>query len=190
MVEAAILHLIHWSSLWGPLYYPAIFHDVAEAIYHFENGVKVYYVHPDSPGARANIISGDTIVSVDGQRLRRAKDWGKFMKKIANPKGTVVLTVRNSTGQHDILVAFVPVVPYSVMPHGDLLLTSSDRVNAYADGNDVYILRGMLRVPMSDEELAFVIGHELAHNCLRYIRKIKWGGCSGQSLMSFFTAVR
>jgi predicted Zn-dependent protease len=33
----------------------------------------------------------------------------------------------------------------------------------------------MLRLTKSDEELAFLIGHELAHNCLRHIAKKRWG---------------
>ena len=48
-----------------------------------------------------------------------------------------------------------------------VLLGDDDALNAYADGNNIIITRGMMRFLESDRELALVIGHELAHNSMR-----------------------
>ena len=143
---------------------------VAEALYHFGKTVKVYYVHPDSPATEAGIRDGDSIVAIEGQVLQQAKDWKKRLNEVSDKKDTVVLTINNSMGQRDILVPFVPVVSYD-----SVLLLYEERVKGYADGNNIYISSGMLRLMESDEELAFLIGHELAHNCLIHISKKKWG---------------
>ena len=48
-------------------------------------------------------------------------------------------------------------------------LSKGDAVNAYADGDQIVITRGMLRFAQNDSELALVIGHELAHNVMGHI---------------------
>lgn len=50
-------------------------------------------------------------------------------------------------------------------------LLDGDDVNAFADGSAVYINSGLLRFVESDDELALVIGHELAHNLLGHREK-------------------
>lgn len=50
-------------------------------------------------------------------------------------------------------------------------LLDGDALNAFADGSAVYINSGMLRFVDSDDELALVIGHELAHNLLGHREK-------------------
>ncbi|MBF2735712.1 MAG: M48 family metalloprotease [Betaproteobacteria bacterium AqS2] len=42
-------------------------------------------------------------------------------------------------------------------------------INAYANGSQVGIARGMLNFVESDEELAFVVGHEIAHNVMDHV---------------------
>ncbi len=46
-----------------------------------------------------------------------------------------------------------------------------DAVNAWTDGHTVWVTRGMLRFIKSDDELAAVLGHEMAHGMRRHIRE-------------------
>lgn len=46
-----------------------------------------------------------------------------------------------------------------------------DAVNAWTDGNTVWVTRGMLRFIKNDDELAVVLGHEMAHAMRRHIRE-------------------
>lgn len=54
-------------------------------------------------------------------------------------------------------------------------ILEKDDVNAFADGQRIGINLGMLRFIESDDELAVVIGHEVAHNMLSHSQK-KMGG--------------
>lgn len=53
-----------------------------------------------------------------------------------------------------------------------LRLTQSSAVNAFADGYNITLTTGMMDFVESDEELALIIGHEMAHNAMGHIRKI------------------
>lgn len=41
-------------------------------------------------------------------------------------------------------------------------------LNAYADGQSIYITRNMVRFTRDDNELALIIAHEMAHNMMRH----------------------
>lgn len=45
-----------------------------------------------------------------------------------------------------------------------LVLEHSKKINAFTDGHEVFISKGMLNFVSSREELAIVLSHELAHN--------------------------
>jgi hypothetical protein len=46
-------------------------------------------------------------------------------------------------------------------------------INAYADGKQIFITKGMMRFASDDRELAMVIGHELGHNTMGHLDKKK-----------------
>ena len=50
-------------------------------------------------------------------------------------------------------------------------LDNADIINAFADGKQVTVTRGMMRFVRDDLELAVVIGHELAHNSMGHVQK-------------------
>lgn len=43
--------------------------------------------------------------------------------------------------------------------------------NAYADGNGVFVYAGLVNMLEGEEELAFVLSHEYAHNVLQHVNK-------------------
>jgi len=61
-------------------------------------------------------------------------------------------------------------------------LVGSDAVNAFADGKMVGITTGMLRFVESDDELAMVVGHELAHNALGHVGRQQGNSLAGALL--------
>lgn len=52
----------------------------------------------------------------------------------------------------------------------DLGVEQSDALNAYADGTKIVVSTAMLNFVNSDEELALVLSHEMAHNMLNHVR--------------------
>jgi predicted Zn-dependent protease len=64
--------------------------------------------------------------------------------------------------------AIAPHSPRTNIPYTFKIL-DTDEVNAYAlPGGFIYVTRGMLQYVQSDDELAGVIGHEIAHIALRH----------------------
>jgi predicted Zn-dependent protease len=51
-----------------------------------------------------------------------------------------------------------------------LFIVESPILNAYTDGNKVVIYRGLIDFADNDDEIALVLGHELAHNTLYHLR--------------------
>ncbi len=58
-------------------------------------------------------------------------------------------------------------------------LDPSDELNAYANGEAVVVTQGMLRFAQRDEDLALVLGHELAHNTQRHMDKQRQNQAAG-----------
>jgi predicted Zn-dependent protease len=49
------------------------------------------------------------------------------------------------------------------------MLSPDDIKNAYADGKNIVVQKGMMDFFKSDEEVALVVSHELAHNSMKHI---------------------
>ncbi|MGE5649862.1 MAG: M48 family metallopeptidase, partial [Bacillota bacterium] len=58
-------------------------------------------------------------------------------------------------------------------------LGNTDNVTAYADGHRALITRGMLNYAASDEELAYVLAKELAHNALSHASRQRMNSTIG-----------
>ena len=110
----------------------------------------------------------DAIVAVDGKVLpvptskrsyNRAVRKANEMLRDASDDGTMVLRVSRTSGELvDVPMELARACDYPVV------VTDSDALNAYADGEAVYITSGMVRFATNDLELQTVIAHELAHN--------------------------
>ncbi len=48
-------------------------------------------------------------------------------------------------------------------------LKEGKEVNAYADGNNIYVTPAMMNFAKTDEELATILGHEYAHNLMGHV---------------------
>ena len=69
-----------------------------------------------------------------------------------------------------------------------VLLSDGQSLNAAADGKRVYIHAGMMRFVESDDELAYIVGHELAHNVLEHIDKKRGNAILGGVVDVLLTA--
>ena len=50
-------------------------------------------------------------------------------------------------------------------------LVNDQIINAFADGKNIIVTAGLMRFVESDDELALIVGHELAHNTMEHIQK-------------------
>ena len=134
--------------------------DLAMSEFGIGKELTVTSIVPDSPAEKAGFSVGDRIVKMNGKTLATGKRAHKLLSSRMGKHdgGEMVLGIRRNGVEQDIPV--IPVLSCSYPVH----LVHSDSVNAWADGNAVYITSGMLRFVENDDELALIIGHELAHN--------------------------
>jgi Peptidase family M48/PDZ domain len=135
------------------------------------NELGLLHVIPGSPADLAGLKRGDKLISVNGFVIPNTKEAGAELGKRAQEwfkKPTPVTTVyaRKATdGSWQTAQASVTPVKACDFP---AFLVMQESLNAYADGKAIAIFRGMLRFA-NDNELAIVIGHELAHNFMGHI---------------------
>lgn len=123
----------------------------------------VTHVYKDWAADKAGVQVGDTISKVDGIDITpNAKGHKALMNQISqhakSPDRPLELVVTRA-GQS------LPIsVPYQNECAYDVRFEKSEELNAYADGSSINITSGIMRFTRSDEELALVVAHELAHN--------------------------
>lgn len=153
---------------------PKDYRDTAEAEHRISDRPSVLHVVRDSPAMSAGIRAGDEFINVAGDPVDTGKkSLTSLMKQFTTSAeaGTPVvfeLARGGVTNSYTYTVRPVQTCSYNV------LLSSDDRLNAFADGNSVYITQGMIRFAKDDEELQLVIAHEIAHNSEGHVDK-SWG---------------
>jgi hypothetical protein len=121
----------------------------------------IVYVAAGSGAEAAGLQNNDVIVAVNGEPIppsgRSLDLYAKFLRA-AGSGGPMQFSVRRSGEARDVTVEPQPVCNYPVV------IVDKPQVNAYADGKGIYVHRGMMDFVRSDEELALVLGHEMAHD--------------------------
>lgn len=110
---------------------------------------RVQNVAKDSPAAQAGMRPGDVYRYV----MKRNDEW--------------MLERRSAAGTDTLRIE--PVQSCAVWPQ----VTKDPSVNAATDGQFLGVTEGLIDYVESDDELAFVVAHELAHIALDHIGKIK-----------------
>jgi predicted Zn-dependent protease len=50
-----------------------------------------------------------------------------------------------------------------------LVIVNNSIINVYNDGTKVVLFKGIIKYARNDDELALIIGHEVAHRMLRHV---------------------
>jgi len=144
------------------------YHTVAREIYGLHSGLTVSYIADSSPAARAGIHSGDLIMAVNGKPIPEGKEAIKLVKdEVKNSEYNKIRFDLERKGK--IFVANVkpaPVCDYSVIYD-----PKSTELNAWADGQNIFITKPIIKFTENDSELALIVSHELAHNVMSHIDK-------------------
>jgi hypothetical protein len=141
--------------------------------YGLDRGPGVLTVLAGTPAARAGLVAGDVLLAVNGRLLptgasvaaepkrekwRRLADESEAELETALRQGPAELRVLRAGGEVTLRLGSIPACL------GRVRLARSTQVNAFATGRTVVMTLAMLRFLRSDDELAVVLGHELAHN--------------------------
>lgn len=144
------------------------FQSAARTVLGASDRPQPVWIAEGGPAARAGLLPTDALVAVNGEPVPRGKKASEGSAKLirkALDAGPVVLTVERASVQAPLHIERELTCGY------DVFVDDASDVNAYADGRDLYVMRGMVKFVENDEELALVISHELAHNTMNHVGK-------------------
>ncbi|NYD89963.1 M48 family metallopeptidase [Sphingomonas melonis] len=159
--------------------YDAPLRDQARKSFGFETPVAVEAVVPGSPAAAAAVQAGDSIVAVDGKRLDAAAP-GKSASSAT--RDAAAATIASLPADRPLRVDLMRdgrarSVSIAASPgcRSAFEVLLGPGMDASADGRIVQIgVRFFERY--SDDEVAVVVAHELAHNILHHARRLDAAG--------------
>ncbi|MGZ2410833.1 PDZ domain-containing protein/peptidase M48-like protein [Sphingomonas sp. F9_3S_D5_B_2] len=165
-------------------YQPALRTSVSQA-FSLRSGFGVLQVVAGSVAEQAGFKVDDEIVAVDGRSVEDSAAVAKSAPSYQRmERFSALLTAALSDGPADVLLrrgGGLLHVRLKGQPGcgGETLLVRSSDLNAWSDGAHVYVSSAMMRLTGSDEQLAFVVAHELAHNILGHSSEKETHGLLG-----------
>lgn len=140
------------------------------------SGFGIIQIVPGSAAERAGLHIDDEIIAVrgvsiedpaavarSGKSYRRMERFAAFLQSSLQSGATELLIRRNGAVSRVMIQG-------EAGCGGELSLLNSNEQNAWSDGSHVAVTTGMLRLAHSDDEVAFVVAHEMAHNMLGHSR--------------------
>lgn len=126
-----------------------------------------------SGAARVGVRRGDKLVAAEGRPIapgpNAEQDAAAVLAPLVQDRTKVKLTMLRSGSNLTLNVPLTLACAFSIN------LGNTSNVMAYADGRRVLITRGMLNFAKSDDELAYVVAKEMAHNALGHPGKQHMG---------------
>ena len=144
-----------------------------------ERGPGVTAVVSGSPAAAAAIHAGDVLLSIDDTALPAEPDLDRPFDAVrAHTRADAIADLLQTARRVTLLRHgetfkrnLAPVPACASRVH----LARSTQRNAFADGRHVFLTTGMLTHLRNDDELAFLIAHEMAHNVLGHAAQMREG---------------
>lgn len=130
---------------------------------------KVIQVFPDSPAERVGLRNGDSIIGygkgAEARRLEKNSDSVKKFRQYIQKNPLPQYHFRVLRQGQELTFSLTP----ENICNSPVNFSSEDTINAYADGVRIVIQKGLLDFVRSDDELALIVAHELAHNIERHV---------------------
>jgi hypothetical protein len=145
--------------------------------HHLDRGPGVLAVIAGSPAAAAGLVAGDVLLAVNGRAFasgasiaeeHRPERWRKLAEasetqlEVALHNGPAQLVVLRQSEELRVTLASRRACTNRVR------LAYSSQVNAFADDRRAIVTTAMLDFVRSDDELALILGHEMAHVILHH----------------------
>lgn len=148
-----------------------------------DRGPAVLAVAAGSPAATADIRPGDILLAVAGAPPPPEDATLPFDAKRARTNADAVLALVAESGAPSVELRLLrdgqaltatlrPIEACRSIVH----LARSDQRNAYADGAHVFVTTRMVADARGEDEVAFVIAHEMAHNALGHAAAMRRAG--------------
>ncbi|MDZ4741178.1 MAG: M48 family metallopeptidase [Alphaproteobacteria bacterium] len=135
-----------------------------QASFDLTDSVTVALAIKGAPADAAGVTQGDIITHVNDQLLPVGKGATERFITVSNSAArNGPVNVRLSTGRT------IAIAPQTACDYPVLLVRSPD-INAAADGRAIAITTRFYELTKSQDELALILGHELAHNILGHLK--------------------
>ncbi len=149
---------------------------------------QVTGIHSGTPAERAGLMVGDVLLELEGYIFPKdegqSSPWSGKAWKDAHADGELELVVSRNGESVPLNIRLDKICMHPVR------LVSDTRVNAYTDGDTIFVTGGMMKFSDTDQELALVLAHELAHIVQGHVESSQqnaWGGLMIDILISAAT---
>lgn len=130
-----------------------------------DHGCVVGAVIENSPAKKASIMPGDVLISIDNLEVKNSTDFYALSKRFSIGQIIQLGISRNYKTE------IIPVKIDSVLLNIPIVMLDIQEVNAAASSNGIFVTYGLMQFAKSDDEIAAVLGHELAHIVRGHLRK-------------------
>jgi Zn-dependent protease with chaperone function len=141
-------------------------------------GCVVTVVINNSPAAKSGVRPGDVLLSLNDIPIDNAKNFYSPIRKL-NISDKVKLRMSRS-GRIETVYLTVDSIPLNI----PIVMVDYQEVNAAASSEGIFITYGLIQFARSDDEIAAVLGHELAHIVRGHLSKAQ-----GTQLLSMLAAL-
>jgi beta-barrel assembly-enhancing protease len=152
------------------------FREAAQSLWGVNDRPSIAWIAQDSPATTAGLRLRDQLVSINGEQIRpgrqSSRQAGARLREAAE-RGAVAIQVLR--GAETLTINVTPQASCAYQ----FQVVDDSQINAAADGRTIILYRGMLRFTRSDEELALILAHELAHNAMRHIEAAQTNALMG-----------
>lgn len=153
----------------------------AKALFGLGDYPAILTLSNDSAADKAGLKAGDWIVSIDGADMKAGEGYEGVARfdaaldaALAKPPATLV--IERGGERRTVSLTGLPGCASRVE------LVPGKKLNAAADGRIVQITSGVVGETRDDDELAFVIAHEMAHNILGHAARLDRAGRSAANI--------
>lgn len=157
--------------------YSAEFVNAAQTLFQMGEPLKVMGVLAGSGAARAGLRRGDDLLMIEDKPLPTGPNAERLASGILAPLVTGRSSVKVMVARNGANLPLT--VPLTYACAFGIELGNTDNVVAYNDGQRILVTRGMLNFARTDDELAYVMAKEMAHNALAHAARQRVTATSG-----------
>ncbi|QRX81384.1 M48 family metalloprotease [Glaciimonas sp. PAMC28666] len=147
--------------------YSTEFIEAAQVSLGLSDQLQVTGVLAGSGAAQAGIKPGDVLATIEGKPVPPGPNAERLAALMLGPlvsrSPAINLGLIRNGRNVNLNVPLTRACAFGVE------LGNTDNVNSYADGRRVLITSGMVKFAQNDDELAYVIAREMAHNSLMHV---------------------
>ncbi len=141
-----------------------------------DRGVVVTFVRERTPAEYAGLRPGDVVLSMDNRRISSRRQFYNLVHRLKIGDLVNMTLLRGM----DTIYVDMAVAPIAI--NAPVLMVDMQEVNAATDGKLLLVTYGLVNFTKSDDEMAAVMAHELAHAVRGHVGKMQGGRLLGSLL--------